>query len=383
MKILFLGVDLDRDFHRLLLGSGVSVETAKRARSATGGFDLIAFKPKTISQLADLKALRKNFPAAWIAIVLPGTWLKDAEKMNLLLATKEKDEVWVEEHWEKLFWFSYQRLGEASSREQLKRMCEDLTRQSEKLVKRLEHDLALAGNLQRSLLPKASPEIPGLSIAVRYLPAAGAGGDYYDIFEFGDKRRFGMIMADAATHGMAATLLSVLIKVRLEEMKDRFPDSKSFVEFLNREIREMHGKDLASLSLFYGILDRASLTFHYTVAGSIRPILFRAQKPVALPIATNPALGGVDHSSFQENILRLQPGDLMLFHTDGLNAPLGGSANDKILELLNHADESTDPADIRNEILGLIDRHTEKKALQDDITLIHFTVNERVMYLAK
>ena len=56
-------------------------------------------------------------------------------------------------------------------------------------------------------------------------------------------------MADSKTHGMAAALLTVLLKVHLEEMKDRFPDAKSFIQFLAQEIQQLRVKGLAPLAL--------------------------------------------------------------------------------------------------------------------------------------
>jgi serine phosphatase RsbU (regulator of sigma subunit) len=396
MNILFVGMKPSDELERALLANGFAFKLAKKiptVQDTNSPYGLIAVKAKTVATLKELKIVRNAYPLAWVAVVIEAKWLKDSAKVNDLLRCADKNEIWIESIWERTLWFSMQsalnhhaaledltRLKE--EREGLRKQYEELNQHTRVLVKQLERDVALATNIQRSLLPKISPEIPGVSLAVKYVPAAGIGGDYYDIFEFGDRKRFGILIADAKTHGMAAALLSVLVKVRLEEMKDLFPDSKSFVDHLNREIQRMHEKDMASLSLLYGILDRSSLTFQYTVAGPLRPLLWREGEAPVLSGATDPPLGGMDHYNFREHVIRLQPGDLLVLHTDGLEGPLQGNAFGKITQLLASSNPKADPQELQNDLMALIDRHTENEALKDDVTVIELAIHERAMYLA-
>ena len=399
MRILFIGLKPSSALEKVLLSNAFHVDTAAKipAKAPKHKFDLIAYAPKTKIKASEFATLRKFAPSAWIAIAVKKAKLSDTRVVNELLKCESKNDVWIEELWENQFWFSLQsavlhktgRIELQSLREEnksLQMQYNELLSRSSQLVDQLERDVGLASNIQRSVLPKFSPNIPGISLAVKYVPAAGVGGDYYDIFEFVDGKRFGILIADSKTHGMAAALLSVLLKVRLEEMKDRFPDSRSFVEFLNREIHE-HQKELASLSLLYGILDRTTLTFQFTVAGHLRPILWRAGELAPVNVAANPPLGESDHFGFRENSLALKPGDLLIFYTDGLNVPLALGKGDenvpqRLVEILKSKKLPPEPLEIQNELMAIIDRYVEKKALKDDVTLIHFSVNERALYLA-
>jgi serine phosphatase RsbU (regulator of sigma subunit) len=219
---------------------------------------------------------------------------------------------------------------------------------------------------------------------VKYLPAAGLGGDYYDIFEMGDRKHFGVLIADSKTHGMAAALLSVLLKTRIEEMKDRFPESRAFVEYLNAEIQQMNQKALSQLALLYGIFDRSTLTFRYTSAGHLKPLLWRGGRPEPLPPVSNPPLGGVDRFAFRECAVTLRPGDLLIFHTDGLEGPLTDrhpSAFEKMVEILKDKEPRPDPLDVQNELMALVDRSIERKPLEDDLTMIHLSIDEKTLYI--
>ncbi len=393
MNVAFVGLQPDADLQRGLIAGKFPFETLRRLPDSLDLPDLLVFAPKTTAALKDLKELRERSADLWVALVLPKAWLDEPEWQKALLSCPEKNDVWSMECWQSTFWFALQK---ASEFQEIKMKVADLEKEnallkshydlltvsSQRLVAQLERNVGLAGTIQRSLLPKRSPDIPGISLAVKYIPAAGAGGDYYDIFEFGDRKRYGFLLADSKSHGMAATLLSVLLKVRLEEMKDRFPDAKSFMEFLNTEIRNLHEKDLASLSLLYGILDRSSLEFHFCVAGGLQPTVWRAGAPVDLGnIPKAPPLGGMDHFAFREQSLRLEPGDLLLLHTDGLEAPLT-QAGRRLVDLAAAKELSPDPLDVQNEIMGLIDAYRSHAPLSDDITLIHLAVDARALYLA-
>jgi serine phosphatase RsbU (regulator of sigma subunit) len=395
LRILFVGLPLATTLRRTLLANGFIARNEKSFRIEED-YDLVVFAPKTPSQLSELKAVRARLPDAWITVLVDREWLAKTERFHELLNCVEKNEIQWKDRWEKTYWFSIQSAARhrqtqlqlnhlIAERRGFRRQYDALHLHSESLVKQLERDVNLASSLQRSILPKVSPEIPGISIAAKYVPAPGIGGDYYDIFEFGDRRRFGVLLADSKTHGMAAALLSVLLKVRLEEMKDRFPDSKTFVEFIHQEIQSAHSKDIAPMSLLYAILDRTSLTLQYTTAGSLKPLLWRESAAVDLNSPSNPILGGTDHTGFREATVRLRPGDLLIFHTDGLEAPIGrghSSAQSKILDLLKRAHPFAHPLELQNELMALIDEYVEKNALKDDLTVLHLAIDERAMYLA-
>ncbi len=339
--------------------------------------DIVMLWLSSQKDLSTLQKIRERMPKCWLVVIAGKRQLQTVSFQNLLLQSPEKDEVWISETWELGFWFSLQRILKTHT---LRSGFQELSKASGKLISQLEKDVGLASNIQRSLLPKFSPDIPGVSVAVKYLPASGAGGDYYDIFEFGDKRRFGVLLADSKTHGMAAALLAVLLKVRLEEMKDRFPDSKSFIEFLNREFQSLPRQEVAPLSLLYGILDRASFHFHYTVAGPLVPLLWRDGQAVDLAIPPSPQLGTLENFTFREQEIRLQPGDLLLLHTDGLDTTLGKNPHDQLSKILK---KRSDPLEIQNELMALIDHAKDKHPLHDDVTVIHFAIHARALYVAQ
>jgi len=390
MRCLFLGTELNKALSQDLFAQKVEIDK----KSATdilkikneSPYDLIVFAPKRIDAVSDLSHLRRHSPEAWIVLVADPTWLKDEVNIQTIFNLTEKNEVWLKDHWPTTFPFFFQTFlrRSAGTPENPARQIEALNEQVATLVQQLERDVELAARIHRILLPKNTPKIPGVEIAVRYLPATGKGGDYYDIFEFGDKKRFGILMADSKSHGMAASLLGVLVKVRLEEMKERFPDSKSFVEFLNKEIKGVSEHDISSLSLFYGIFDRASLTFQYTGAGHLRPMICRLGETPELTSHQNPALGGADPFDFQQVTLRLQPGDQVVLFTDGWDHLFQGQAAEHIRKIVaQHASQPTLSTALTTELMGMVDAFKLKTPLKDDLTVIQFSVQEKAIYLVQ
>ena len=392
MRLLFAGFRLPTEFERLLLAQGFTIDALKPAekyKPPAKQYDLVAVCLRNQGSLKEVERLRAEFPSAWMALLVPTKAFGSPKMHNALLAMKGVDALWYEAVWPVSFWTSLkQMLEHQNSRAELTQLREQydlLSATSLRLVTQMEKDVDLASNIQRALLPRVSPEIPGISITVKHVPAAGVGGDYYDIFEFGDRMRFGLLIADSKTHGMAAALLATLIRIRLDELKERFPDSQSLVAHIHREVEHLHARDLAPLSLLYGVLDRSSLTFRFTSAGTLKPLLWRMGNQVKISIAPNPPLGERAPFEFKESELALRPGDLLVFFTDGLEGLTQAdfpSAEAAIVHLLRQKHLSPDPHEVRNDLMGLVDRHKSASKLTEDLTLIQLWVNEKALYVA-
>jgi len=390
MRIYLAGLRLTHTLRRAMIASGVTL-----VEKPAAGVDLIGFAPRSLTLLDEARALREAAPGAHLCIAVPARRLHEAKWMQALLESP-RDEVWVIEHWQEQFWLSAQKalLGRLAEKRatnaeaqlaELKRHYEELSASSTRLIRQIERDVSLATDIQRSLLPRRSPRIPGVAITAKFVAAAGVGGDYYDVFELDDRKRLGVLMADSQTHGIAAALLSVLLKTRIEDMKDRFPDSKSFMEYLNREIREHHGDSLAQTAILYGILDRLSLSFRFTSAGHLRPLVWRDGQSVSVPPSHNPPIGAADQYSFEETVVDLRPGDLLFLHTGGLAGPLGtvgGDTTPALRSLLGKFTARPDPLEVQNELLALVRRFQEGKTLDDDITMLQISIDEKVFYVA-
>lgn len=396
MKILFVGITPPQALQQLLLSHGFQIDIEKTLPSNKFPYDLTLIEPKSVKDLTAIGKFRKKCPSSWISLIVDASWLNTSTKHNALLECTDKDDVWPKDYWESLFWPGIQRcrkdkhakdLLESLSQQasQLQTLYDELSKTSEQLVSKLEQNVDVANQIQRAVLPKRAPVVPGVNISVKYIPATGMGGDYYDIFEFGDKKRFGLMLADSKSHGMAATLLSILLKLRLEEMKERFPSSHDFVQYLNREIGTLKVNENTCMALMYGILDRSTFELDLTVAGTSAPILWRSSTDSLLQLNPNPPLGTLNHHTYRNTKIALKPGDMLLLFSDGLHLPMGQNlqtARARLVKILKSQPNRWEPQELQNEIMAIVDQYQENNELTDDITVMQLNIDPNALYVA-
>jgi phosphoserine phosphatase RsbU/P len=180
------------------------------------------------------------------------------------------------------------------------------------------HDATLS---QRHMLQTA-PQIPGCKIACLYQPKMGIGGDYYAFLTLPDGR-FGVAIGDASGHGVECCMLMAVTK-KLCLMFGRSGMSPG--QCLSGVNREVHADVLqgAFVTASYAILDLKASDMTYARAGHPPALIFNpARETACVTLNPNGLAMGVDAGTkfdrvMEEKHFTLQPGDLILFYTDGL-----------------------------------------------------------------
>ena len=184
----------------------------------------------------------------------------------------------------------------------------------------LNHELELARRIQMSFLPQSMPDVPRAAFAVHYQPCGRVGGDFYDIFRL-DENHTGFYVADAMGHGIPASLLTMFLKkgVRAKEI---FHNDYRLVppeEVLQRLNRDLIGQSLAEnsfITMVYALLNTQTGTLQFSRAGHPHPIFLPRDKEPQIWKITGSLLGVFD-TKFSKHVCQLQPGDKVLFYTDG------------------------------------------------------------------
>ena len=182
---------------------------------------------------------------------------------------------------------------------------------------RLDHELAKAARLQQQLLPRVLPSHPALTFGPFYRTSRHAGGDYYDVLDLGDER-FAVVVADVSGHGASAAIVMAMIRSVLHTPAGSSDDPAAVLAYLNRHFRYLWDDAIFATAL-YAVIDAKTGSLRVACAGHPHPLLVRHGKAVApLPVnATVPLLlMELDHIPWSEH--QLQPGDRLLFHTDGI-----------------------------------------------------------------
>lgn len=206
--------------------------------------------------------------------------------------------------------------------EELRQAYEELQAAQAGLVEkqRLEHELEIAAEVQRSILPAHFPDVPGFSCAARARPARRVGGDFYD-FRLVAENKLGVLTADVSGKSIQAAIFMAATRgLFLTEANH----SESPAEVLSR----VHDLliDIASsrgmfVTAFYAVIDTESGWMRYARAGHDPPLHYRQGEVHTLP-GDGRFLGLFEGLSVDQRDLQLLPGDLLVLFSDGVTDAL-------------------------------------------------------------
>jgi anti-sigma regulatory factor (Ser/Thr protein kinase)/putative methionine-R-sulfoxide reductase with GAF domain len=195
-----------------------------------------------------------------------------------------------------------------------------------------ERERGLADALQRSLIPHL-PQLPAVSLAGRYLPAASArlGGDWYDAFQLPDGR-LGMAIGDVVGQGFHAAAIMGQLRSGLRAYALDGMSPGAVLARLSRLLRQIEAGRTATL--VYLVLDPHGGTLTVAGAGHPPPLVSSASgEPQYLELPNAVPLGAARHIHYDEEEFELEPGAVLLLYTDGL-VERAGEPLDKGLERL-------------------------------------------------
>jgi sigma-B regulation protein RsbU (phosphoserine phosphatase) len=181
--------------------------------------------------------------------------------------------------------------------------------------RRLEAEIELARRIQVTFLPEMLPEIPGYEISAVNLPSEEVSGDYYDLIGVAPGQ-WGIVIADVFGKGIPASLVMASFRASLlAEIRNNYAIA-TIMRKVNRLIWESVEPERC-VTACYGVLDSAAGVLTYSNAGHLYPLVIRKHEVRRLNVG-GMLLGAVKSTSYKEERLQLEPGDLLLFFTDGL-----------------------------------------------------------------
>ncbi len=200
---------------------------------------------------------------------------------------------------------------------------------------RVTQELALAGEIQASLLPRALPDLLGWQLSAVLEPTRETSGDFYDWIPLSGGR-IGLVIADVADKGLGSALYMTLSRTLLRSYAldlDGQPDR--VLAAINRRLLYDANADLF-VSVFYGVLDPGTGSLEYCNAGHNPPLLIGSgPKPSAgLLTRTGMALGVIEDTDWEKACVQIAPGGVLLMYTDGLTdaeSPEGNFFDEKRL----------------------------------------------------
>jgi sigma-B regulation protein RsbU (phosphoserine phosphatase) len=181
---------------------------------------------------------------------------------------------------------------------------------------RREREIEEARAIQIGFLPKEIPQIPGYEIAGAWQPARIVGGDYYDVFAFGEDT-LGLCIADVAGKGMPAALLMSNLQAAVRGLASASLSPEILCERLNSLICRSIASD-RFITFFYAHLDGRSRKLCYANAGHNAPIIAHCDGTHDRLDQGGGVLGIFQSQNYVMGTHTLAPGDRVLLFTDGV-----------------------------------------------------------------
>jgi serine phosphatase RsbU (regulator of sigma subunit) len=235
----------------------------------------------------------------------------------------------------------------------------------------LKGELEIAREIQLALLPRGTYSAGDLEISGVTKPANTVGGDFYDVLPQPDGRIV-LTLGDVAGKGSPAALLMALLLAALRTLVEERLTPAALVARLNIQICR-HSPASRFITLVYSTYEPSTGRLTYVNAGQNPPLLRRRDGRFERLSGTGIALGLFEQSDFGAAETILEPGDLLVFYSDGITEaedssgqPLEEGGLEQVVE--RHASQS--PSDIAAHVLSAVHAHVGRARFADDLTIL-------------
>ena len=237
--------------------------------------------------------------------------------------------------------------------------------------RRLEKELAIARDIQRSFLPSSAPRVPGFDLAGTSISHDKVGGDYYDFIAISETR-IGLAIADVSGKGIPAALLMAGFRMSLlAEIRNEFA-IRAVMRKVNQLLHESTERD-RFVTAFYGVLDWRNNVLIFSNAGHNPPLLLRADGSTEELTDGGVALGVLEDTRYEERPVALGAGDVVVLYTDGVseaeNAD-GEQFGPERIERIVRENPEHDARELTQDLVAAVLDWAGEKGLSDDLTLL-------------
>jgi sigma-B regulation protein RsbU (phosphoserine phosphatase) len=236
---------------------------------------------------------------------------------------------------------------------------------------RQEAEYAL--DIQRGLLPREIPQVPGFTIAGAWQPARTVGGDYYDVFKLSETQ-LALLIADVSGKGMPAALLMASLQATVRA----YATAESSPADLCGKVNHAISRSITTgkfITFFYAVLDSAGRRLSYTNAGHNPPLLARQDRS-CLKLETGGAVLGVfAEGAYEQASIDFLPGDRLVLFTDGITEAIDSNGEEfgeeRLIAILRKNPAAPAPA-LRDLIMQSVTQFC-REDFADDATLLTVT----------
>lgn len=238
---------------------------------------------------------------------------------------------------------------------------------------RIRSELLIAHQIQQGILPGKFSRHPAIHFEAFTAPAKVVGGDFYDYFQIGTDE-FAFMIGDVCGKGVPAAIFMASCRSILKAQAMGNPDPRHVIPLANRLIVQDARQNGLYVTVFYGVYHTQTRVLRYTNAGHPLALLFRSTTATCSSLFQRDLpLGMFGTVTFEEVEMTLQPGDTLVFYTDGVNEaenvnrePFG---MEQLVQIVLAYGEKS-PEELQQAIVERVQQFSEGQEQRDDLTVL-------------
>ena len=240
----------------------------------------------------------------------------------------------------------------------------------------LKKQLAMAKELQNSIIPEINLNLLGIEISSCYVPSIEISGDFYDVYKLDDERIYVMI-GDISGHGISSALMTPMIKMMFLNLCDKkfLPDS--ILNEINKKFFNLFKNNSTNvyICMFCAIINTKEKSIIYSNAGNVPPtILNTSSKNIIDLSSTNKPIGINVNSIYNLNNISYNVNEILFMYTDGLINRFSKNhitdVSEELKKVLLNIDEKETPKNMIDKIIQKNNISKENNMHNDDISIL-------------
>ncbi len=237
-----------------------------------------------------------------------------------------------------------------------------------------EKELEIAKKVQEAILPANNEVIfKGLTLHYRYIPSQKLGGDYFNVIQLADNK-IGIFLSDVMGHGVAASLITMVLKTLFDNHVHRIDSPSDFLFTLNNELQKIFGEILIYATAIYIIVDQKNRKLYYANGAHPPALLYNNTKSDIMQLQCQGTILGIFKDTKYKTIeMSYEPNDQIFLYTDGLTdveniqeEPFG---DERLLKIVGENKELA-PKELIETLLENLYQFASDESFEDDINIL-------------
>jgi phosphoserine phosphatase RsbU/P len=239
---------------------------------------------------------------------------------------------------------------------------------------KIEEELKIAKSIQIGLLPNEDFQMNHLDISGFSEPAKIIGGDFYDFIKLSENKLI-LVIGDVSGKGIPAALYMSKVQAMIQFATQMFENPREILIEVNRQIYEQIDRK-SFITMVIALFDLEKMTVKISRAGH-NPVLFSNNGNI--DVLKNYGLGlGLEKGTYfepnlEETLIKINPGNMLLFYSDGLNEAMNSTRKefglDNVIKILSE-NKSKSSKEIQNHLLNSVSAFRGEAEQNDDITFV-------------